>query len=125
MRGRASAISSSSLVCHWRKTFAYQTLIQAGSSWIQSALAGGRAGEHPQGHAIGVADVGKPAGQGRVEGQPSVVLKLEQEIDDVGDRDRADAEVHPKIRGHPLHRLPRSDAGDRTRAQVEPEEARP
>jgi hypothetical protein len=87
-------------------------------------IAGGRAGEHPQGHPTGVRQTGEPLGDRVVERQPPLILELEDEVDDVGDRDRADAEVHPRVRRHAGHRFARCGGGERAVADVDAQQRR-
>src|SRR5262249_22315124 len=99
MRGRASAISSSFARLPLAEDVGKEGLDEVGVLLNPVGVAGGRVGEHPEGHAIGIGKVGKPLGHGVVERQASLVLELKQEVDDVGDRDRADPEMHPTVAG--------------------------
>jgi hypothetical protein len=69
-------------------------------------VAGGVVGEHPQGDAVGVREARAELRELVVEREPAFVFELQQQGDQLGDRHRAEAEVHVGRGRDAGHRAP-------------------
>jgi len=75
-------------------------------------VAGRDAREHPERHVVGVGVLREPLRQGVVEAELALLLQLQHQSREHGDRHRAGAELHVRRRRHSLLGIPETRLDD-------------